>query len=318
MTRQDIHHIALRPEPSRRFQPTGFPDLGAAEYEQPTDDGGSIPMLLVESVQSMANHLEAEGWDEHEQRPVEALSGLPWVRVVDGDGSFLTSSRLEAHRVASAFIRNSKLGDEEFLAVLKRRFGLEKDRSVDRRQLATALLRLDPACLVHGVFFAEKKWPQQPKVTRALTAFIEAEDIRPVHSGGVKTDDVRHSVSDAATGGGTAEGYGMVPHHRVEYVAATIQLHVALDRGLLASYGLSEEAVELLEVFARWELASALESDLRLRTACSFRVEDGLPGPLSDASKLASRLGELAESCPELSELDDPVTEVVWNAKGQS
>jgi len=37
-----------------RFQPTGFPDLGAAQYQ--SVDGDS--MLLVESAQSMANRLE--------------------------------------------------------------------------------------------------------------------------------------------------------------------------------------------------------------------------------------------------------------------
>ena len=35
MTRQEIHHIALRSEPSPRFQPTGFADLDAAVYNQP-------------------------------------------------------------------------------------------------------------------------------------------------------------------------------------------------------------------------------------------------------------------------------------------
>lgn len=44
----------LSPVVGRRFQPTGFADLGAAEYSLP--DG--TPMLLVESAQSVANRLE--------------------------------------------------------------------------------------------------------------------------------------------------------------------------------------------------------------------------------------------------------------------
>ena len=44
----------LKPLQGERFQPTGFPDLGAATYQLP--DG--TRMLLVESAQSMANHLE--------------------------------------------------------------------------------------------------------------------------------------------------------------------------------------------------------------------------------------------------------------------
>jgi len=45
----------LQPIAGSRFQPTGFPDLGAAQYK--SSDG--VNMLLVESAQSMANRLEA-------------------------------------------------------------------------------------------------------------------------------------------------------------------------------------------------------------------------------------------------------------------
>src|SRR3954467_14309884 len=50
-----------------RFQPTGFPDLGAATYQ-----AGDTDCLLVESAQSMANRLEATVWDAgaNELRPV--------------------------------------------------------------------------------------------------------------------------------------------------------------------------------------------------------------------------------------------------------
>lgn len=49
----------LKPLQGTRFQPTGFPNLGAATYDGP--DGSR--MLLVESAQSMANRLEAVCWD---------------------------------------------------------------------------------------------------------------------------------------------------------------------------------------------------------------------------------------------------------------
>jgi len=78
----------LQPVQGTRFQPTGFPDLGAAEYDGP--DGRR--MLLVESAQSMANRLEAVCWDTVADDWVPALAGLPLIRVLDGSGKVLTHS----------------------------------------------------------------------------------------------------------------------------------------------------------------------------------------------------------------------------------
>ncbi len=313
MTRQEIHHIALRSEPSPRFQPTGFADLGAALYEQPGPNGKTTRMCLVESTQSMANHLESQGWDDLAGQPLTPLDTVPWVRVIGQDGGYLTSSRTEAHRLYSAFLRNSTLGSESFLDVLCERFGLKQDRPVDIRQVAQATFRLDPLSLVHGAFFAEAKWPHQPRLTRAITAFIEAEDVREAHSGGVKTDNVARSHQE---GRGSSEGYGMVPFHRTEYTAAKITLHVALDVGLFGSYGLSGQAADLLETIARWELAMLLSGHMRLRTACTLTVDGDVPGVFVDPSRLAERITQLSNGCPELKDADH-VTEVVWNPKGK-
>jgi len=64
----------LNPLAGTRFQPTGFPDIGAAQYkaqvQQPDGNLKSVDMLLVESAQSMANRLEATCWDEVNPCPV--------------------------------------------------------------------------------------------------------------------------------------------------------------------------------------------------------------------------------------------------------
>nr|WP_256360918.1 type I-U CRISPR-associated RAMP protein Csb1/Cas7u [Methylomonas koyamae] len=49
----------LQPLQGARFQPTGFPDLGAAVYDGPNGNR----LLLVESAQSMANRMETVCWD---------------------------------------------------------------------------------------------------------------------------------------------------------------------------------------------------------------------------------------------------------------
>jgi CRISPR-associated protein Csb1 len=53
----------LKPLQGTRFQPTGFPNLGAATYKapDPTNPNG-VSMLLVESAQSVANRLESVCW----------------------------------------------------------------------------------------------------------------------------------------------------------------------------------------------------------------------------------------------------------------
>ena len=85
----------LRPVAGDRFQPTGFADLGAAEYKSP--DGTS--MLLVESAQSVANRLEKTALDGDGPEIEPALAGLPYVaaNLVGPQGNIRTSSLVEAH-----------------------------------------------------------------------------------------------------------------------------------------------------------------------------------------------------------------------------
>lgn len=298
--------LAVRLEPlvGSRFQPTGFPDLGAAEFE--VDDRRH---LLVESAQSMANRMEATTWDPARGEQHEALAGLPYVRIVDGDGALLSSSRLEAHRLASAYImqataENGATGENW----LRDRLGLEKGKPLDQRAVARTCFALDPVSLVHGVFFARKAWPWQPKVARAVTAFVEAEGAQPAVSGGVKRDHVVNQADDGAT----AEGYGTVPHHRVEYTAQRIVAYVAVDRDQLRSYGLSEPATALLEALVDYEVGTLLSGALRLRTACDLQVVEQVQGTVPDPAEAADRLASLVGECGD--ELG-PVTTVTWTGR---
>src|SRR5437588_7712920 len=84
----------LKPVAGTRIQPTGFPDLGPAAYDAPDGNGGTVPTLLVESAQSMANRLEAVCWDEAADDLVSELKGLPLVKVQLaglGDGTHATN-----------------------------------------------------------------------------------------------------------------------------------------------------------------------------------------------------------------------------------
>lgn len=300
---RQLFDVELQPIAGARFQPTGFPDIGAALFDRPRRQEGEIlweKALLVESTQSMANRLEGTAWDDGTNAPVPLFEGLPYVRVLhDTDGEYLTSSRTEAHRLASAFIKDGSLGGDEGRTAIRSRLNLRDDRPVPPRDIARAVFGLDPFCLIHGVFFAEPAsvWPGQPKVARALTSFVEAIDVRRADSGGVKRDHVRHSLSDGA--GGTAEGYGMVPFHRTEWTAGRIIASFSIDRAQLGSYGLGDSATALLHSIALWEIRSLLDGGLRLRTACDLR-------PVG-----AEAVDQDGDSLPTLAELDKKVRTLI-------
>ena len=301
-TQRTVLEVDLTPVAGRRFQPTGFPDLGAAEFD--SADGGKA--LLVESAQSMANRLEATTWDEASAGQVERLAALPYVRITDKDGAFLSSSRLEAHRLASAYVMEGKVGGtEEGEKWMERQLGLAVGRPLDYRAVARACFRLDPVSLVHGVFFARKNWPWQPKIARAVTSFIEAYQVIPAVSGGVKRDVVINEAKE----GLTAKGYGTVPHHRVEYTAGTITAYFTVDHAQFRSYGLSETATALLEALAEFEIGTLLDGGLRLRTACDLQVLE-VRGQRPDAEEAATRVAKLTADCSD--ELGS-VTEVTWS-----
>ena len=302
-THRTVLTVTLEPLVGSRFQPTGFPDLGAAEFG---DEGNRT--LLVESAQSMANRMEATTWDEARDDQVEELAGLPYVRVVDGDGEFLSSSRIEAHRLASAYIMDGKLDGVTGRDWLPARLGLAAGKPLNHRAVARACFALDPVSLVHGVFFAQSKWPWQPKIARAVTSFIEATRAQPAVSGGVKRD----AVINEAKEGATAEGYGMVPHHRVEYTAETIRAYFVIDHAQLRSYGLSEPATSLLQALIDFEIGRLLDGGLRLRTACDLSVVE-VTGERPDAAEAATRVGKLVTDCAD--ELS-PVTTVTWTGRG--
>lgn len=249
----------LKPLQGTRFQPTGFPDLGAATYMD-----GDIPMLLVESAQSMANRLEEVCWDQASEDWVPCLKGLPYVQVRDKGGRILTTSVLEAHRLNSPYILEGK--DKKFLETLKKELGAEKDNRVNLRLLARTLLRYDVNALLHGVFLAKKELAGgRYRLARALSAFVEADHVSIAASGGVKRDDVDPS-------GEAKSGFGHVPFHREEFTG-NITAYFNLDIAQIRSFGMEPDVERLLIGLALFKIRRLLDQGLRFRTACELEVE---------------------------------------------
>lgn len=255
--------VDLQPVQGARFQPTGFPDLGAATYTLP--DGSS--MLLVESAQSMANRLEEVCWDQAQNTWIDALKGLPFLHVQDQHGEYLTSSVLEAHRINSPYILEGT--DKTFFNQLKSELGdLEKGR-VDLQRLAKVLLKYDPSTLLHGVFLAKKELAGgRLRLPRALSAFIEAKQVNVVASGGVKFDQVDPS-------GDAKKGFGHVPFHRDEYTG-NITAYFSIDLAQIRGYRLGKEVEDLLITLALFKIQRFLQNGLRLRTACDLEIQGAI------------------------------------------
>lgn len=295
----------LKPLQGDRFQPTGFAALGPARYTRP--DG--TEMLLLESAQSVANRLEMAIWDDASDDLIAELKGLPYILVKQGDRR-LTNSILEAHRINSPYILE---GDDKsvFDKIKNDAAGLETG-PVRLRDLAQLVFKYDPNAVLHGVFLAKSELAGgRLRMTRLISGFIEAHGVSEAASGGVKNDRVNPS-------GDTGKGFGNVPFHRAEFVAASVKAYFNLDLALLRGYGLPDDANRLLIALALFKIQKFLHTGLRLRTACDLEpIGDKLKATRPDSFKIPDEADFLAE-CRELvgrckSHFSDPpVTVVDW------
>jgi CRISPR-associated protein Csb1 len=292
LTKLNGHHdllfeIPLKVRQGHRFQPTGFPDLGAAEFDAP--DGRA---LLVESAQSMANRLEAVCWDESANDLVEELRGLSYVKVQIGEGEntkYLTSSVTDSHRLNSPYILESK--EKAFFEKLQQELGALAKGPIDRKLLARKLLKYDAGSLIHGVFLAKEQLAGgRLRVARALTAFIEADGVKVAASGGSKQDHV-DPTGKAYGQGGAEKGFGHIPFPRDEYTAEKVTLYASVDLAQIRGYGLGDDPTKMLILLALYKLRAFVDGPMRLRTACTFELKNAgtIESKNVDGFKLPSR-----------------------------
>lgn len=294
--------IPLEPLQGHRFQPTGFPGLGAATFQ--TKHGTS---LLVESAQSMANRLELTVWDEATNDLKPQLHGLSHVRVLR-NGAFLTDTILDSHRINSPYLLMGK--DQEFFNKLKEELGGLAEGPINRHKLVEVLLKYDIGSLLHGTFLAKKDLAGgRLRVARAISSFIEADMVGVAASGGVKNDHVNPS-------GDTKSGYGNVPFARDEFTAERITLYVNLDLAQIRGYGLGTDVEKLLILLSLYKLRALLDGNLRLRTACDLHTTVGkvqatspIEFELPEIGTLLSDLQVAISACKHMMSL----TEVTFN-----
>lgn len=314
----------LKPLQGSRFQPTGFADLGAARYTLP--DG--TEMLLVESAQSVANRMELACWDEASQDLIPELKGLPYIRVDCGDLG-KTNTILEFHRLNSPYIwesaetesanvfRKAFLDDIGLKSARKKKGNTSEDDApglLDFRKFHRAVFKWDTNSVLHGLFL--EKVAGRLRMARALSGFIEASNVAPAESGGVKNDHVLPSPKQL--GLSADDGFGNVPFHRTEFVG-DIKAYFNVDLALLRGYGLGESATKLLIALALFKIQHFLSAGLRLRTACDLEMNGGVSVMRPQGFQVPGEPALLEDcktyiaACKKEKLFSDPaVTEVEW------
>ncbi len=278
-----------------RFQPAGFPEVGHVIYKAPRKGGRTEDVCIIDSPASMANHLETVCCQSATDPGLHAdLVGLPYVAcVTDRDGSqkrdrVVCTTLTEGHRIASDYFLdglldpvvwkeahkegNKKLDagwdGEAFRSRLRKEFGI-KEVETDKRYFVypdnwwtifETIFRYDPNSLLHGVLFAK----EQIKISRILTAHLEAIGAARVGRSGVKFDRLGKTTS------------GQPIFSVDEETAREIRATFIVDLALLRSYGrgelgLKEPEKRLLLELAIWKISRLLDQPFRYRTQCHLK-----------------------------------------------
>jgi len=262
--------VELVPLGAPTIQPTTFANTGTSFYDSPDGDLAAV----VDSVASLANQLELTIWDEARSSPTDAVAALPWVKVVDKNGSYYTSSRRAAHRLNAAAVMNGTVAANGELFGERLRRALDEPASPPSHLLASVVWEHDPLALIHGVWFPGI-WEGRARLTRALSARIDARDVQTqsVQVGGQKTRDALDEP------GGTQDlGFqtvrGEAPYYTGEISARRIVGSLLLDAGLLRSYGLGAERERALIATGLLQIGELIAAWPRRRSRCVLKVRD--------------------------------------------
>jgi CRISPR-associated protein Csb1 len=302
-----MHHTILLKPLLPTFVPAGFVDVGHSVVR---DASSGENLVIVDSVQSLANHLEATLVAEP-GRAIDGLEAMPYVRltITDPAGRTRSTSSLELpHRLASGWFCKAKdlKPFQEALA-----------KDILDNGIAAATFRRCPNSLLHGVFYSQLAGIDQnvAKTPRLLSAEVVARGAQSIADGGVAKDplfpsgegfDVEGLVGEKAKA--SVVGAGYIPYRHQAFIAREIELSIYLAEGRINRLPLPEPARDVLRQLARIKLARLLAEPLDLRAHCILQVEEraSVPSELQDAESLFRDLQQRLQECQQQGLLQDP------------
>lgn len=286
------------------FVPSGFVDVGHSVVR---DASTGKNLVIVDSVQSLANHIEAT-LVKQPGEVIDGLEAMPYVRltITDPAGRTRTTSSLELpHRLASGWFCKAKelKTFQEALA-----------SDILHNGIAAATFRRCPNSLLHGVFYSQLAGldPNVAKTPRLLSAEVVATGAQAISDGGVAKDplfpsgegfDVEALVGAKATAAEVGAGY--IPYRHQAFIAERIELAIYFAENRISRLPLPDAAKELLRSLAYYKLASLLAAPLDLRAHCIFQVKQ-LPPELTNVDALFQDLQQRLADCQAQSLFVDP------------
>lgn len=302
-----MHHTIALKTLLPTFVPAGFVDVGHSVVRDARDGKN---LVIIDSVQSLANHLEATLVAQPGQA-IDGLEAMPYLRltITDPAGRTRSTSSLELpHRLASGWFCKAKE---------LRPFQEELVSDILDNGIAAATFRRCPNSLLHGVFYSQLAGldPNVAKTPRLLSAEVVATGAQSINDGGVAKDplfpsgdgfDVEGLVGTKASAAEVGAGY--IPYRHQAFIAERIELSIYLAEGRIARLQLPEAARQVLRLLARYKLALLLSNPLDLRAHCILEVEqpEQLPAGLLQPDALLSQLQEQLQECQRLGLLQDP------------
>ena len=295
------------------IQPASFPGMNHGLYLEPISNQ---QCLIVDTPQSVGNHLEAVSWNHLEQKLAQTLTGLPYIELINKmTGRIVASSLTLNHRLGSGYLALHKESPLKDILI----------KEINVNGLYPTLFKYDPNSIIHGCFINRIGGNEVYKVPRILTGRIEAKNVVAVSMGGASKDplsasgkewDMSFFEKDKSKEGDKTSTYGLgnLPYDRDEYACESIAAKFIINCDLIAATGLPTKAQELLKAISQWKILKFLHGTIRLRST-EYECE-GIQGQDRELDLLATEIPKLIKLCQKQGYFAEPaVTSVSLTLK---